>query len=89
MKNQFQSLIEDRAFVDAIESMSGFFYEMNPDVDMCYDYICEKADIHSFVADDAAWDMFYTAWETVAQENGIAAWCILTPAQSLFKLTTN
>jgi len=73
MKNQFQSLIEDSAFVDAIESMSGFFYEMNPDVDMCYDYICEKADIHSFVADDAAWDMFYNAWEQVANENGIAA----------------
>jgi hypothetical protein len=73
MKNAFQSLIEDSAFVDAIESMSGFFYEMNPDVDMCYDYICEKADIHSFVADDAAWDMFYNAWEQVANENGIAA----------------
>lgn len=73
MKNKFQSLIEDSAFVDAINSMSGFFYEMNPDIDMCYDYICEQADCHSFVADKDAWDMFYDAWETVAEENAIAA----------------
>ena len=68
MKNKFQSLIEDPAFVDAINSMSGFFYEMNPDVDMCYEYVCEQAGVHSFVYDNAAWDMFYKAWEVVANE---------------------
>jgi len=73
MKNQFQSLVQDPAFVDAIDSMSGFFYEMNPDIDMCYDYICEHADCHSFVADKEAWDMFYDAWEKVSEENSIAA----------------
>ena len=71
MKNQFQSLIEDSAFVDAIESMSEFFYEMNPDIDMCYDYVCEQADVPSFVDNNTAWDMFYEAWQKVAEENGV------------------
>ena len=61
------------AFTDALESMSGFFYEMNPDLDMCYDYVCEIAEIDSFVDNKEAWDMFYEAWEKVADENFLAA----------------
>jgi hypothetical protein len=66
MKTQFVSLVEDSAFVDAIQQMQDFYSEMNPDVDMCYDYVCEIAGISSFVADDKAWDMFYNAWEILA-----------------------
>ena len=67
------SLVEDSSFVSAIEGLSGFFYEMNPDIDMCYDYVCEVADCHSFVCDEKAWNMFYEEWEKVAEENGIDA----------------
>ena len=58
------SLVQDTAFVNAIETMKNFYFEMNPDIDMCYDYICEVAQCSSFVADKAAWDMFYDAWES-------------------------
>ena len=59
------SLVQNTAFVNAIETMKNFYFEMNPDIDMCYDYICEVAECSSFVADKAAWDMFYDAWESV------------------------
>jgi len=61
------------AFTDALESMSGFFYEMNPDIDMCYEYVCEQANIGSFVCNNDAWDMFYQAWEKVVEENFLVA----------------
>ena len=44
--------------------MKNFYFEMNPDFDMCYDYICEVAGCSSFVDDKKAWDMFYDAWDS-------------------------
>ena len=67
MKNKFHSLIEDSAFVNAIETMKNFYFDMNPDIDMCYDYICEVAGCSSFVDDKKAWDMFYDAWDSTQQ----------------------
>ena len=58
------SLVHDSAFVNAIETMKNFYFEMNPDIDMCYDYICEVAECSSFVDDKKAWDMFYDAWDS-------------------------
>jgi len=68
MKNQFQSLTEDRAFMSAIQGLYAFTLDNNADCDMAYDYICEQADIHSFVADNAAWDLFYDTWQSAATE---------------------
>ena len=65
------SLVQDPKFIDAIQSMQSFAFEMNPDIDMCYDYVCEQADCHSFVADGPAWDLFYDMWEVVKEENGL------------------
>ena len=59
------------AFTDALESMTAFCYEMNPDIDMAYDYVCEQANISSFVDNKDAWDMFYEEWEKVVDENFI------------------
>ena len=64
MKNKFQSLTEDSAFVDAIAQLPVFVDDTNADCDMAYDWICEMADISSFVADDKAWDLFYDTYET-------------------------
>ena len=61
------SLVHDSAFVNAIETMKNFYFDMNPDIDMCYDYICEVADCSSFVADKEAWDMFYDAWDSTQE----------------------
>ena len=51
------------AFIDALESMQSFFYEMNPDIDMCYDYVAEVAEVDSFVHNTEAWNLFYDAWD--------------------------
>ena len=64
MKNQFQSLIEDSAFVSAIQGLQSFVLDNTADCDMTYDWVCEMADISSFVCDNKAWDMFYDTWET-------------------------
>ena len=64
MKNQFQSLVEDSAFIGAIQGLQSFVLDNTADLDMAYDWICEMADISSFVADDKAWDLFYDTYET-------------------------
>ena len=64
MKNQFQSLVEDSAFIGAIQGLQSFVFDNSADLDMAYDWICEMADISSFVADDLAWDLFYDTYET-------------------------
>jgi hypothetical protein len=63
------SLLQDSKFIDAINGMSSFFSEMNPDIDMCYDWVCEMAGVSTFVADGPAWDLFYDMWEVVNAEN--------------------
>ena len=71
MKNQFQSLTEDRAFLGAIEGLQSFTIDNNADCDMAYDWVCDQADCHSFVCDNAAWDMFYDTWQSAAEDAGL------------------
>ena len=66
MKNKFQSLTEDSSFVNAIQGLQDFVLNTAADCDMAYDWVCDQAECSSFVADNAAWDMFYDAWETAA-----------------------
>ena len=68
MKNQFQSLIEDREFMSAIQGLYGFIVDNNADCDMAYDWVCDQANCSSFVCDNAAWDMFYDTWESAQGE---------------------
>ena len=67
MFNNANDMTITTAFTDAIESMKSFFYEMNPDIDMCYDYVAEVAGCGSFVANTEAWNLFYDAWDTMQQ----------------------
>ena len=52
-------------FTLALDAMRRFVYEMNPDIDMCYDYVCEVLGIDTFVADKEKWDAFYDAWDSL------------------------
>ena len=54
------------AFTDALESMQEFYFEMNPDIDMAYDYVAEVSKCGSFVHNNDAWNMFYDAWEKLS-----------------------
>ena len=63
MKNKFQSLTQDSAFVSAIQGLQEFVIDSNADCDMAYDWVCDQAECHSFVCDKDAWDMFYDAYD--------------------------
>jgi len=65
------SLLQNPKFIDAINGMSSFFYEMNPDIDMAYDWVCEMLNISSFVDNKSAWDSFYETWESCDNRNDL------------------
>ena len=56
------SLVEDNAFLSAIEGLQDFVLNINADCEMAYDWVCDQVGIHSFVADTPAWDMFYDVY---------------------------
>ncbi|WDS61068.1 hypothetical protein SBM1_00201 [Synechococcus phage S-BM1] len=49
--------------------MLSFVNDTNADVDMAYDFVCEQLGIDSFVANNDAWDDFYTYWEAADNRN--------------------
>jgi hypothetical protein len=61
--NKFrQSLIEDSTFISAIEGLQSFVLDNTADCDMAYEWVCDQCDIHSFVADNPAWDLFFNTF---------------------------
>jgi len=58
------SLVEDNAFLSAIEGLQSFVLDTNADCDMAYDWVCEQCNIHSFVADNYAWDKFFWTYQS-------------------------
>ena len=58
------SLVEDNAFLSAIEGLQSFVLDTNADCDMAYDWVCEQCNIHSFVVDNYAWDMFFWTYQS-------------------------
>ena len=61
------SLVEDNAFLSAIQGLHSFVVDNNADCDMAYDWVCDQADISSFVADNYAWDMFFDVYSQAAE----------------------
>ena len=58
------SLLQNPAFISAIQGLQDFVYDMNADIDMAYDWVCDQAECSSFVADGPAWDLFYDMWDS-------------------------
>jgi len=58
------SLVEDDAFLSAIEGLQSFVLDTNADCDMAYDWVCDQCNIHSFVADNDAWDKFFWTYQS-------------------------
>jgi len=59
------SLVEDNAFLSAIEGLQDFVLNINADCEMAYDWVCDQAGIQSFVADTPAWDLFFETFTSV------------------------
>ena len=54
---------------DIMGQMIAFVDDTNADIDMAYDWVCEMLDIDSFVDNEAAWDSFYSTWESCDNRN--------------------
>ena len=63
------SLIEDPEFLDAIEGLQSFVLDTDADSDMAYDWVCDQANCHSFVADTPAWDLFSKTFLDAARDS--------------------
>ena len=61
---KYISLVQDPAFISAIQGLQDFVLDTSADIDMAYDWICDQAECSSFVADGPAWDLLYDMWET-------------------------
>ena len=58
------SLMENDSFRSAIASLYDFIIENNANCDDAYDWVCESCGIDTFVADEWAWDCFYSVWNS-------------------------
>ena len=54
---------------DLMGQMIAFVNDTNADVDNAFDWVCEMLDIDSFVDNEAAWDSFYSTWESCDNRN--------------------
>jgi hypothetical protein len=58
----FVSLVENDKFRSAIEGLYEYVLDTGIDCDGAYDWVCDQAEISTFVADQYAWDMFFDVW---------------------------
>ena len=59
---KYISLVQDSAFISAIQGLHEFILDNNADIDMAYDWVCDQAEIGSFVHDLGAWNCFYDVY---------------------------
>jgi hypothetical protein len=59
------SLVENNAFLSAIEGLQDFVLNTDADCDMAYEWVCDQVGIHSFVDDNYAWDLFFETFTSV------------------------
>ena len=60
-------LLNNSAFISALQGLQSFVMETGADLDMAYDWICDQADINSFVCDLDAWNCFYEVYAEAAE----------------------
>lgn len=58
------SLIEDVEFMNAIQGLQSYVLDTGADCDMAYEWVCDQANISSFVADKPAWDVFFDTFDS-------------------------
>ena len=58
----FVSMVENDKFRSAIKGLYDYVVINDADCDDAYDWVCDQADILTFVADNYAWDMFFDVW---------------------------
>ena len=59
------TLIQDPAFLNALEGLQSFVLDTNADCDMAYDWICDQAECYTLVDDTPAWHLFFETFLSV------------------------
>ena len=54
---------------DVMGQLIAFVNDTNADVDSAYDWVCEMLDTYSFAHNEAAWNSFYSVWESCDNRN--------------------
>ena len=63
MENKGDSMIlNNTRFIDALNGLQEFVLDTSADIDMAYDWVCDQAEIGSFVHDLGAWNCFYDVY---------------------------
>ena len=65
--NNNKMLLNDSAFVSALQGLQSFVLETGADLDMAYDWVSDQAGISSFCHDPAAFDCFYDVYMDAAE----------------------
>jgi hypothetical protein len=60
-------LLNNSAFISALQGLQSFVIETGADLDMAYDWICDQTGITSFCHDGAAFDCFYDVYAEAAE----------------------
>jgi len=55
----FVSHTENEKFLSAIQGLYEYVLDTGADCDGAYEWVCDQAEISTFVADNYAWDMFF------------------------------
>ncbi len=55
-------LLNNSAFVNALQGLQSFVIGTGADLDMAYDWVCDQAQINSFAGDLDAFNFFYDVY---------------------------
>ena len=60
-------LLNDSAFISALQGLQSFVLETGADLDMAYDWVSDQSGISSFCHDPAAFSCFYDVYMDAAE----------------------
>ncbi|AIX17507.1 hypothetical protein Syn7803C66_70 [Synechococcus phage ACG-2014b] len=72
MNKTNQMLLNNSAFIGALQGLQSFVMETGADVDMAFDWVCDQAQINSFAGDLDAFDCFYDVFMEASEPCGHA-----------------
>ncbi|AIX24413.1 hypothetical protein AAJ62_gp069 [Synechococcus phage ACG-2014g] len=65
-------LLNNSAFIGALQGLQSFVMETGADLDMAFDWVCDQAQINSFANDLDAFSCFYDVFMEASEPCGHA-----------------
>jgi hypothetical protein len=63
----FISQVENPVFKNAIAQLYDWVLDNHADEERAYDWVCDQCDILTFVADEYAWNMYYSVFQSASK----------------------